>query len=140
MLKKAFEPSTMNIMEDFKADLRRKILNLPFEKYKIVYKIFNPTLLDLTVFVNSPQWRILSRNVIKDKAVFFDIKMEMVSMWQIYDKRKVESVLSTWRTCVLWKVVLAEQFNLWTMRVLCIVNLTTEERSALKLVSTFAIT
>lgn len=35
-----FEPSTKKIKEKFKADLREKILNLPFLIYKIIHKVF----------------------------------------------------------------------------------------------------
>ena len=42
-----------------------------------------------------------------------------------------EFALTTWRTYVLWKTELPEQFSSWTMQALCIVNLMTEERLAL---------
>lgn len=45
---KRFEPSTKQIKEKFKADLRRKILNLPFLYNKIVYKVCKTVLSGIT--------------------------------------------------------------------------------------------
>ena len=45
---KGFEPLTRKIMKKFKADLREKILNLPFLIYKIVSKVLKAVLSGIT--------------------------------------------------------------------------------------------